>query len=105
MSDSECTFSSSDMNFFAKINQMYNQVEKNVDIGKILAANIEEPRMKSYYRHCRCEEMNAGTLTKLCRAISVIHLMENNEAKTFKRKRKFGSTIPLTLRGNSYHVR
>ena len=42
LSDSECTFHKADMDFFGKIDAMYSQVENDVDIGQILAANIEE---------------------------------------------------------------
>ena len=103
MSDSECTFSSADLDFFGRIDKMYSQVENDVNIGKILAANIEEDRLESYYRYCRCGEMDAAqSLSRLCRAVSVLHLMtNNNEPKTLKRNKKFGK--PLALKGNSYH--
>ena len=103
LSDSECTFHKADLDFFGKIDKMYSQVENDVDIGKILAANIEEKRLESYYRYCRCGEMDAAqSLSRLCRAVSVLHLMTNsNEPKTLKRNKKFGK--PLALKGNSYH--
>ena len=84
---------------------MYSQVENDVNIGKILAANIEEDRLESYYRYCRCGEMNAACcLSRLCREVSAHPLMKNknNEPKSLKRNNKFGLTKPLALRGNTY---
>ena len=104
LSDSECTFHRADMDFFGKIDKMYSQVENDVDIGQILAANIEERRLESYYRYCRCGEMDAAqSLSRLCRAVSVLHLMANNEPKTLKRNKKIEIEKPLALKGNLYH--
>ena len=106
LSDSECTFHKADMDFFGKIDEMYSQVENDVDIGQILAANIEDKKLESYYRYCSCGEMDAGqSLSRLCRAVSVLHLMANNEPKTLKRNKKFEIEKPLALRGNSYHTK
>ena len=108
VSDSECTFRSADLDFFGRIDKMYSQVGNDVDIGKILAANIEEDRLESYYRYCRCGEMSAACcMSRLCRAVSAHHLMKNknNEPKTLKRNKKFGFTKPLALRGNTYHTK
>ena len=106
LSDSECTFRMADLDFFGKIDKMYSQVENDVDIGQILAANIEENRLESYYRYCRCGEMNAArSLSRLCRAVSVLYLMTNNEPKTLKRNKKYGFTNFSALRGNSYHAK
>ena len=90
-SSTECIFETEDLNFFHKVEELYNQVDRATDIEKLLSGEGGGEQLDTLERFCSCQvaeeagEASTSTsseprpLSLLCQAVVWLRLSEDHD--------------------------
>ena len=90
-----CMFGKKELDYFAKIESMYDQIDAHEDMGKIIELHVDELKKRNFYNFCQCED--SSNMSRLCKEIMLLYL--NYKERPEKKKMNMNMRFSLAVSG------